>query len=275
MSIVAFKKKSAVLYGSNVSGKPPGGYWLNRGPFGKNLNTFIPETTVGAAGYVGFSLVGGNRNVGYVGQSMAMSRNGTPFHGVNAFGSGGSGNKYYNRNHVYNVNRVIVLGDQSRFIKPSNVSAYWATHTKHRWINNGQYPNHWVQPNYTGNQIGSSSQGAYIQNVSNSNTCNVDVNNQDAYIGHIVNHGPTNCSTTTARYKFNDMVRNAPYTKNIRQPIDSSQYNAYMQKKCTVPRGKNKPFPFAVNGGCNTTNDTYVVPPPWYTSDKNNGAIEG
>ena len=273
MSIVAFKKKSVILYGSNVSGKPPGGYWLNRGPFGK---AFIPETTIGAAGHVGFSLVGGHRNVGNVGQSMAMSKNGTPFRGIHAMGSGSGGRRetYYSQ-PVYNVNRVIVLGEQSKFIKPSNVSAYWATHTKHRWINSGQYPNVWVQPNYTGNQTDSSSQGVYIKNVANANTCNIDVNNQDIYTNHIVNHGPTNCYTTTARFKFDDMVRNAPYTKNIKNSIDYSQYNSFIQKRCALPKGKNKPFPFAVNGGCNTTNDTYVVPPAWYTSDKNNASIQG
>jgi hypothetical protein len=268
MSIVAFKKKSAILYGSNVSGKPPGGVWLNRGPFGKG-------GTVGAGGAVGFSLVGGNRNVGYVGQSMAMSRNGTPFHGVNAMGSGGCCNKYYNRDFVYNVNRVIVLGDQSKYIKPSNVSAYQATHTKYRWINSGQYPNYWVQPNYTGNLTDTVSQGAYIQNVSNANSCKIDINNSDRYVGHVVNHGPTDCYTTTARFKFNGMVGNAPYTKTIKQPINSSQYTTYMQRGCAFPKGKNKPFPFVVNGGCNTTNDTYVVPPAWYTSDKNDASVPG
>ena len=34
MSLVAFKKKSVIQYGSNRSGKPPGGYWLPQGPFG-------------------------------------------------------------------------------------------------------------------------------------------------------------------------------------------------------------------------------------------------
>ena len=272
MSIVAFKKKSAILYGSNVSGKPPGGYWLNRGPFGK---TFVTENTIGSDGPVGFSLVGGHRNVGYVGQSMAMSRNGTPFRGAYAYGSGGTGSKYYNKDPVYNVNRVIVLGEQYKYIKPSGVSAYWATHTKHKWINNGQYPNVWVQPNYTGNQTDTNSQGMYIQNVANANSCNIDVNNQATYVGHIVNHGPTNCSTTTAKFKYNDMVRNAPYVKNIKKSIDYTQYNSYIQRRCAVPKGRNKPFPFAVNGACNTTNQTYVVPPAWYTSDKNSSSIQG
>ena len=28
------KRKSVIQYGSNRSGKPPGGYWLPQGPFG-------------------------------------------------------------------------------------------------------------------------------------------------------------------------------------------------------------------------------------------------
>lgn len=71
------------------------------------------------------------------------------------------------------------------------------------------------------------------------------------------------------------MVRNAPYTKTIKQPVNSSQYTTYIQRGCVLPKGKNKPFPFAVNGGCNTTNDTYVVPPEWYTTDKNDGVVPG
>ena len=70
MSIQAFKKKGTIRYGANVSGKTPGGVWLSQGPFGKGTLAY----TVGAEGPVGFSLNGGRRNVGYVGQSMAMSK---------------------------------------------------------------------------------------------------------------------------------------------------------------------------------------------------------
>ena len=63
MSIVAFKKKSVIQYGSNRSGKPPGGVWLPQGPFGKNM-----LSAGGNYGPVGFSLTGTHRNVGYVGK---------------------------------------------------------------------------------------------------------------------------------------------------------------------------------------------------------------
>jgi hypothetical protein len=84
MSIQAFKKKAVVRFGSNVSAKPPGGFWLSQGPFGGKVR---PEA-IGAAGGIGFSLNGGRRNVGYVGQSMAMSRNGTPYRGSIPYGIG-------------------------------------------------------------------------------------------------------------------------------------------------------------------------------------------
>ena len=35
MSLTAFKRKSVIQYGSDRSGKPPGGIWLPQGPFGR------------------------------------------------------------------------------------------------------------------------------------------------------------------------------------------------------------------------------------------------
>ena len=87
MSIQAFKKKGTIRYGANVSGKTPGGIWLSQGPFGIG-NDGTLAFTVASAGSVGFSLNGGRRNVGYVGQSMAMSKNGTPFRGKHPYGIG-------------------------------------------------------------------------------------------------------------------------------------------------------------------------------------------
>ena len=74
MSIVAFKKKSVIQYGSKRSGKPPGGYWLPQGPFGVNTYSLVEgKENYGA---VGFSLNGTHRNVGYVGKDSKFSRNG-------------------------------------------------------------------------------------------------------------------------------------------------------------------------------------------------------
>jgi hypothetical protein len=85
MSIVAFKKKSVIQYGSNRSGKPPGGFWLPQGPFGLNTttNSYMLEQNSQHYGPVGFSINGGYRNKGRIGSESKFSKNGTPFRGVN------------------------------------------------------------------------------------------------------------------------------------------------------------------------------------------------
>jgi hypothetical protein len=278
MSIVAFKKKSVINYGAKRSGKPPGGYWLPQGPFGHattNLNQAIHNY-----GAEGFSINGGHRNVGYIGKDSKFSRNGTPFRGRHPYGNGGTFGSYVTPEPVFNVNRVTVLGDQYLYIKPSTLSTYGMLRKKYRWAYTGQYPNYWVQPLVGGTwQADTKSQGMYIHQKSTANMCSINVNDQEKYIGHIVKHGPTLCATSTAGFKFNDMTRNAPYTKEIKQAITSSQYTAYIQKRCANPLGPQKPFPFAVQTGtgiqasgtsirsvgnsCNTSN-IYLSPPEWY-----------
>jgi hypothetical protein len=152
---------------------------------------------------------------------------------------------------------------------------------KYRWAWYGQYPNFWVQPDYTGNQTDSASQLLYIQNKAAANTCSLKVNNIGTYEGYIVGTGPTLCTGrgSTAKFKFNDMVRNAPYTKTLHQPVSYAQYNLYLTRGCNNPVGAQKPFPFAVQtgssqaaagtsirsfaSGCNTAN-VYLEPPEWY-----------
>lgn len=277
MSIVAFKKKSVIQYGSKRSAKQPGGYWLPQGPFGHSTEGL--KLSIQNYGPVGFSINGGHRNVGYVGKESKFSRNGTPFRGIHPRGSGGTFGAYPKSEPVFNVNRVIALGDQYMYIKPSVLSTYGQIEKQYKWIKNGVYPNYWVQPLNTGNQTDTSSQGMYLQRLSAANTCNLKVNNKEIYEGYRVNCGPTLCRTSTARFKYNDMARNGPYTKILNQPVTSSQYTLYVQRGCANPKGAQKPFPYAVNTGtgiktgginvssvgnaCNTSR-TYVVPPKWY-----------
>ena len=278
MSIVAFKKKSVINYGAKRSGKPPGGYWLPQGPFGHattNLSQAIHNY-----GAVGFSINGGHRNVGYIGKDSKFSRNGTPFRGIHPYGSGGTFGTYATPEPVFNVNRVIALGDQYLYIKPSTLSTYGMLRKKYRWAYTGQYPNYWVQPLVGGTwQADTKSQGMYIHQKTAANMCSINVNDQAKYIGYKVNHGPTLCTTSTAGFKYNDMVRNAPYTKDIKQAITASEYTTFIQKRCANPLGPQKPFPFAVQTGtgiqaagtsvtsvgssCNTSN-IYLSPPEWY-----------
>ena len=257
MSIVAFKKKSVIMYGANVSGKPPGGIWQSQGPFGP-----LAKVPLGAEGGEGFSLNGGTRNIGYIGKSYRMSKQGTPFRGVNPRGNGGCCGTYATPLPVYNVNEVIVLADQYKYIKPSVLSTRGMLAKKYRWAYNGQYPNYWVQPVYTGNQTDTASQGMYLHRVSAANTCSNDINERIKYVRNVNKCGPTLCQNTTTKFKYNDMARNAPYTKYVNVPRDSSVRTLEIQRRCANPIGAVKPFPYAVNGGCGQKN--YVVVPQWY-----------
>ena len=277
MSLTAFKKKSVIQYGSKRSGKQPGGYWLPQGPFGSaTLPLKIAKENYGS---VGFSLNGGHRNVGYIGKSYGMSKSGTPYRGLHPMGCGGTFGSYTKAEPLLNSREVDTLGQQYMYVKPSVLSTKGMLEKKYRWAYNGQYPNYWVQPLYTGNQVDTNSAGLYTQNLASANVCNLKVNSVGTYEGYIVNHGPTLCSTSTARFKFNSMVRNGPYSKNLNQPVSYAQYNLYLTRGCNNPQGPQKPFPFAVQTGtgiktggitmtsvgnaCNTSN-IYLVPPEWY-----------
>jgi len=278
MSIVAFKKKSVINYGSNRSGKPPGGFWLPQGPFGSSTTAL--KTAITTYGPEGFSINGGHRNVGYIGKTYKFSKQGTPFRGAYPIGNGGTYGNYETPQPVFNSREVDVLGQQYLYIKPSVLSNYGMLRKKYKWAYNGQYPNNWVQPVLTGNQTDTNSSGVYIHNKSAANMCNIDINKSYKFIGNIKKCGPTLCSTSTAKFKYNDMARNAPYTKFTQQPMTSSEYTLYIQRGCANPTGETKPFPYAVQTGsgqhasgtsitsfgnaCNTSNNV-LTPPDWYT----------
>ena len=246
MSIVAMKRKSVIQYGSNRSGKPPGGYWLPQGPFGHSSRGL--QLAIESYGPKGFSLNGPHRNIGYVGQSMRMSKQGTPFRGVHPMGNGGCCGTYV-QSVSLNVNEsVVVPGDQYMYVKPSVLSTKGMLEKKYRYLYNGQYPNYWVKPIYTGNQTDTPSQGVYLQEVSAAHICVTDVNAQAKYVGHIVRCGPNLCSTSTARFKYNTMAASGPYTKLIKQPQTASQQTLRIQRRCANPPPELAPYPPRVNG---------------------------
>ena len=235
-------------------------------------------------GPVGFSLNGPHRNVGRVGQSMAMSKNGTPFRGVHALGSGGTGGRYPRPEPTLNAGPayIQVMGNQWEFNKPSVLSTRGMLRQRFKYLYNGQYPNNWVQPNYgSSNLKDNASQGLYIHTKSAANDCVVDVNNYETFIGHVKRCGSTGCQTTPAGgYTYNVMAANAPYTKSLRQPQTSSQHTLRIQRKCANPLPTQKPYPYAVNGdACNSTLSTDIAVPDWYVAGedvalKNENAID-
>lgn len=289
MSLATFKKKTTNKYSSATkrSGKPPGGYWLPQGPFGFPSGTDSTSTlnAFNHFGDSGFSIEGCHRSIP-VGKDMKFSQQGTRYRGIHPIGHGGSGGKYFQAEPVLNAGPgiVTVRGNQWEFVKPSVLSTRGMLAKKYRWAYTGQYPNYWVQPVYTGNQVDSASQGLYVQTKSAANDCVVDTNDVAKYVDNIKNCGSTGCQTTPARgYTMNIQQANAPYTKFLHVPQDSSQHTLRIQRRCANPRPNQKPFPYAVQTGtgilrgginvsnvgsaCNTSN-TYVSPPEWYTRTK-------
>jgi len=269
MSIVGFKKKSVIRFGSNVSGKPSSSqYWLSQGPFGKDTTTLINE------GYNGFSLNGSKRNVGYVGKTYCMSKKGTPFKGIYPRGNGGYYGQYKNPDPYYNINEVNTKGTQENYVKPTVLTTSGMLEKKYRWIKSGQYPNYWVQPNVGySNLSDNSSQGHYIEKLSTAANTETDINNSDKYINNIKcntiqNNEPSfscNKSKSVALMTYNNAARNGLYTKYINNSLNASDYTMKVKRVCSNPTGAQKPFPYATNGNpCNNTNLIYTSPPEWY-----------
>ena len=233
MSLTAFKKKSVIQFGSNRSGKPPGGVFLPQGPFGSS--TRMLELSLQNPASNGFSIQGGHRNIGYVAKSSVFSKNFTPYRGAYAKGSGGFAGQYYNHNHIYPSRQVDTLGTQFSYIKPSVLSTKGMLDKKYRWVYYGVYPNYIVSPTGIGNNnlSDNTSQGVYTKNVGLASNCVNDVNNSEKYKDYFVKCGPFNCKIANGdRYTFNQASSNAPYTKTFRIPMTAEQYLNKIQRKC-------------------------------------------
>jgi hypothetical protein len=299
MSLATFKKKSINSSSSATkrSGKLTNEYWIYQGPYGRKGNlpsTIFEASLTGPDGKVGgnyynasnsgFSITGPYRNIGRIGQNMKFSKSATPYRGQYPKGWGGTNGRYPDGPNEISLNIMPVqtgVAIQNSIVKPPTLSTKGMLVRRFRWINSGKYPNNWVQPNYTGNQTDSASQGLYIQNKSAANYCWYDVNSPELYVDHYVSCGATGCQPTPARgYTMAIQQSNAPYTKTLHKPKDSSDYTLRIQRRCQDPVGFQKPFPYAVQTGtgvlrggtnvdnvasaCNTSNTT-TIPPDWYT----------
>jgi len=171
MSIVAFKKKSVIQYGTHISGRNPGGAWISRGP-GKKL-VHVNNS--------GFSINGPYRNKGAVGTNMRFSKTKTLFRGPYAVGWGGQGGRYYNVPLLVVNEAIVVPGTQQLYVKPSVLSNSGMIRTKYRWLT-GQYPNYWVKNIYTNTMSDKASQGVYISTKASANSCRIEERKQ--FIGN-------------------------------------------------------------------------------------------
>ena len=283
------KKKGIINYGTKRSDRGPGGSWIVQGPFGKGWGSGSgnglgagSSVVVSATGPVGFSINGGTRSPGYVGKSMAFSKNGTPFLGQFARGTGGIGGRYPNPQSVFNSPPVrgITQGQQAEYIKPSVLTTKGMLEKKYKWIHNGQYPNVWVQPVYpNGSMSDNASQLLYIQQKAAANICVNDTNKEELYVGHRRCSSAGGCDINanallgaasgtsgggggSGSYRPFKIIDSAGlYTKFIKIPQTSSQYTLQVQRLCANPVGRLKPFPFATNGGTGNASSNFVPPP--------------
>jgi len=264
--------------GTKQSAKSPGGYWVNKQPY----FNYFPLTDAAPYGPVGFSINGGMRAPSsYIGRSSAMSRTYTPFHGAFAKGNGGTNGTYHRGDEVMTMTaaRVIVEGEQYKYIKPSTVSNQTMLVTKYYPYYRASYPFRWVQPTYpTGTQDQNTSQGVYTHSKRIQCNNKDDINQEIRYV--------EDCRDTCQKkttYTASHVLRNGQYgyTKSTHNPLDSSVHLDRLQRKCQMPKGLQKPFPFHLNGGagssrakCDSDNCGvfpvaqvwYKTPPDWYLS---------
>jgi len=298
MSLATFKKKTINQYSNATkrSGVRPGGYWLPSGPFScewYNVNKYILNNNIKNYGAVGFSINGAYRNIS-VGKDNKYSSNGTRYKGLYPCGHGGKYGRYNISEPILNagVGIIGVSGFQYPYIKQSTLSNKGMLNRKLKPLYSGQYPNNWVQPIYTGNQTDTKSQNLYIHDKSSKNDCVDDINNVSAYennkkLCNIVKsidvasgNSVVLCNKSLARgNRLNLQQSNAPYTKNLYNPKDSSLQTLKIQRSCVNPKGLQKPFPYEINNGTgilheglnvssigNSCNNSiyYKYPPLWY-----------
>lgn len=281
MSLNTFKRKSVIKHGSRRSGKPTEQNWIYQGPYGLPTtlaSKLYQESADAPKPNAGFSLEGSHRNIGRVGQNNLFSRSATPFRGVYPKGNGGYGGQY-KTNVSLNITPVLTgVTEQAPYVKPPVLSNRGMLKRRYRWIDNGRYPNNWVQPNYTGNQVESASQGLYIHDKSASNDCYVGVNDTATYEGYIKTCQASEQCQSAAEYRKAAFfftpemvvtkgykmwnVRKQPkpaitrsmsgygtYTKTLDEPQTASQHTLHIQRKCTDPKPSQKPYPYAVSNG--------------------------
>ena len=205
MSLVALKKKTYAK--KNLSGKGPEKIFNNLGPFG-------PNGSISGVG-VGFSLVGGHRNIGSVGPTnLAKSVTRTRFKGVTPMGSGGCCGTYLVQTH----NSGSCCTNDNNVIKTAVLGTNGMLSTKFKGLKS--------QPvvKEDDNSPYNKSSGLYVQNITSANICVMPSAQETSVLPCISN----NCTYFIGGKKY---IRE-PYTKHINQAMSSGLYTLAVPRKC-------------------------------------------
>lgn len=205
MSLAVLKKKTKAK--ENLSGRGPIQIFNSLGPFGKN-DKYYSES-------VGFSLVGGYRNIGGVGNTnLAKSVTRTRFKGNIPIGNGGCCGNY-----TVNIsNSGSCSNNNNNIIKRSVLGNKGMITTKYKWINS---KNIFKQDD---NNSLNKSQNVYIDKIIKSNIC---------FLSNEKSNTILPCKKTKCYYFIGGKKYiYLGYTKFIKQAVDASQYTLHISNKC-------------------------------------------
>jgi hypothetical protein len=215
---------------------------------------------ISGRGTDGFSLNGGYRNVGAVGQFKLMSNvTRTPYKGSVAKGNGGKLGKYYTtENQGGGLNSGSCCTNDNTVIKKSSINTAGMIDTKYKWMK-GTYPNFWVQEDDNSYRVHRDQQ-TYIENLTKQVGSSVFINVQsNGKCGTTVpqNNDPPgmsgNCTGGVACSYFIGTKKyiRTPYAKNFNQPaMSQGQYisTGGVSKNNCLPTPLNKqPFPMKLH----------------------------
>jgi len=208
---------------------------------------------ISGRGTDGFSLNGGYRNIGAVGQfRMVSNTTRTPYKGSLPKGNGGNNGKYYN----HPLNSGSCCTNDNKIIKKSSLNTAGMIDTKYKWTKS-TYPNYWVQEDDNSYKI-TSDQAQYIRqltqkcgksvfiNVQSSGNCGTTVDAPDAKIYNCDGKSRA-CSYHIGGKKYVRM----PYAKNFNQPaMSQGQYittGGPGKQNCLPTPANKQPFPMKLN----------------------------
>jgi len=231
----------------------------------RNNRRFAP---ISGRGKNGFSLVGGTRNHGGIGQfRMISSTTRTPYKGTEAVGHGGTCGTYYKTNYPGGgLNSGSSLTNDNTIIKKTVMNTAGMIDTKYKWTK-GTYPNYWVQPDDNSYQL-TGDQSTYIKNltqqsganvftnVQNNGKCGTVVDSSNSDYTYSCNGNKNACSYFIGSKKY---IKQS-YAKNYNQlPVSCGDYisrGGVAKKNCLPTPSYSKPFPVKINNSKNKNSGT-------------------
>jgi hypothetical protein len=205
---------------------------------------------ISGRGTDGFSLNGGYRNIGSVGQfRMISNTTRTPFKGAFPMGNGGSGGKYYNKP----ANSGTCTANDNTIVKKSSLNTAGMIDTKYKWTKS-TYPNYWVQEDDNSYSV-TRDQSTYITNltqkyggclftnVQSNGKCGTTIDSPESTYKYSCSGNKGACSYYIGTKKY---IR-TPYSKNLNQPaMSQGQYiktGGVYRKECLPTPANKQPFP--------------------------------